>query len=230
MDNKKRASKILSILSGEFPDAKTALNYSTTLELVVATMLSAQCTDARVNATTPALFRRFKGPRGYAEAAIPEIEEKISSINFYHNKARNLKGIGEVLLSDFGGEVPSTMDELVTLPGVGRKTANIILAEAFGQAALAVDTHVKRVAARLGLTGETDPDKVEADLRAIIPKRRWRLASHCLILHGRKTCKARRPLCEGCCASKLCNYYNGGSAGVVKGAKTGKVGAGKKGA
>jgi endonuclease-3 len=202
-----RVVKILDILKREFPDARTALEYSTPLELLIATMLSAQATDKLVNRVTPGLFKKYRSVADFSVASVEEIEADISSINFFRNKARSISGCAKKLVSEFGGVVPGTMNDLVSLPGVGRKTANVVLGAAFGGAALAVDTHVKRVAGRLGLTTNTDPDKIEADLTALIPEDRWTSTTHLLILHGRKTCQARKPKCDACPVSSLCDYY-----------------------
>lgn len=207
MDRKEKAKKILDTLKKEFPGAKTALGFSNPIELLVATILSARATDERVNRTTPALFKRFKGAKDYAKAPLTEIEGYIRSINFFRNKARSIKACCGMLAEEFGGKLPQTAGELTRLPGVGRKTANIVLAEAFGKPALAVDTHVRRVARRLGLTDKDDPDDIEEGLCAIIPKERWAETSNLLILHGRKTCRAKNPLCPVCPVRALCDYY-----------------------
>jgi endonuclease-3 len=192
MDKKEKAKKILDILEKEFPNTKTALNFSNPLELLVATILSAQCTDERVNMTTKTLFKKYRTARAYATADKAKFEKDIGSINFYRNKTRSIQNCCKLVVADFGGEVPATVGELTTLPGVGRKTANIVLGNAFGKDALAVDTHVKRVSHRLGLATSDDPDEIERELCAIIPKNRWTNTTHFFILHGRKTCKAKR--------------------------------------
>ncbi len=207
MDRAEKARKVLAILSREFPNPKTALSFSTPLELLIATILSAQTTDERVNKTTPELFKRFKSAADYANARPEEIERLISSINFYRNKTKSIIACCRKIVERFGGEVPKTVEELTELPGVGRKTANIVLGNAFGKQALAVDTHVKRVSQRLGLTKEQDPDKIEADLCSIIPKKMWTNTTHLLIFHGRKTCKAKRPLCSSCSVRDYCDFY-----------------------
>lgn len=206
-DKKAAATKILDLLKLEFPVAASALAFTNPLELLIATILSAQATDKLVNTVTPELFKRYKTATAYADAPIKEIEAGISRINFFHNKAKAIKGCCADIVNKFGGTVPQSLDELVTLPGVGRKTANVVLGNAFGKDALAVDTHVKRVAGRLGLSSSDDADKVEEDLCRIIDKKRWTETSHLFILHGRKTCKARRPLCEACRIKGLCEYY-----------------------
>jgi len=206
---KKRAAKILDILTVEFPGARSALKYSTPLELLLSTILSAQATDKLVNKVTEGLFLRYRSAEDYAGAEIEDLEKAIGSVNFYKVKAGNLKKCCARLVNDFDSTVPSTLCDLVSLPGVGRKTANIVLGNAFGIAAIAVDTHVKRVSTRLGLSDSVKPDDIEGDLRAIIDKERWTLSTHLLILHGRKTCKARRPLCADCPVKDLCDYYKG---------------------
>ncbi len=203
----KKAKKILDILEQEFPGVRPALVFSTPLELLIATMLSAQTTDRHVNTVTEKLFKKYKTADDYDRASLAEIEKSINSVNFYRNKARSIKGCCKKLVEEFGGEVPQTIDELTLLPGVGRKTANIVLGNAFGKNALAVDTHVKRVAKRLGLTESEDPDEVEKDLCKIIPEDRWTKTTHLFIVHGRKTCKAKNPLCEVCPVNDYCDYF-----------------------
>jgi endonuclease-3 len=207
MDKKEKAKKILDILEKEFPDPGTALDFTTPLELLIATILSAQCTDVRVNMTTGTLFKKYRTARAYATADPGELEKHISSINFYRNKTRSIQNCCRKIVKDFGGEVPDTVEELTTLPGVGRKTANIVLGNAFGKDALAVDTHVKRVSQRLGLASSDDPDEIERELCGIIPKKRWTETTHLFILHGRKTCKAKNPLCETCPLKDYSYYY-----------------------
>jgi len=207
MDKKEKARKVLDILEKEFPGAKTALIFSTPLELLIATILSAQATDKLVNKVTVDLFKKYKSAEDYNRASLDEIERNISSVNFFRNKAKSIKGCCKKLVEEFNGAVPKSLDELTTLPGVGRKTANIVLGNAFGKNALAVDTHVKRVAKRLGLTDSEDPDTVEEDLCGIIPEKRWTNTTHLFILHGRKTCKAKNPLCEVCPVRDYCDYY-----------------------
>ena len=207
MNAKEKAENILSILKKVLPNAKIALNHSNPLELLVSTILSAQCTDERVNKTTPALFKRFKTANDYASADPKELEDAIKSINFFRNKAKSIRECCRKIVGEFNGKIPCTIEELTSLPGVGRKTANIVLANAFGIPALAVDTHVKRVSQRLGLTKNQDPDKIEDDLCKIISKRLWTDTTTLLILHGRKTCKAKNPLCPECPIKGLCEYY-----------------------
>jgi endonuclease III len=202
---RQRTGEILARLRREHPDAHTALDHRDPFELLVATILSAQCTDKRVNEVTPALFRRFPTPRDLAGASLAELEELVRTTGFYHNKARALLGLGQALVTEHGGKVPASMEELRRLPGVGRKTANVVLGNAFGQnVGVVVDTHVQRLSRRLGLTAETDPEKIERDLMDLLPQRDWTLWSNLLIAHGRKVCQARRPLCASCVVADLC--------------------------
>ncbi len=202
---RQRTGEILARLRREHPDAHTALDHRDPFELLVATILSAQCTDKRVNEVTPALFRRFPTPRDLAGASLAELEELVRTTGFYHNKARALLGLGQALVAEHGGEVPASMAELRRLPGVGRKTANVVLGNAFGQnVGVVVDTHVQRLSRRLGLTAETDPEKIERDLMDLVPQGDWTLWSNLLIAHGRKVCQARRPLCGSCVVADLC--------------------------
>lgn len=194
-----RVRAVSPVLAARYPDLTVSLDYSTPLELLVATILSAQCTDERVNGVTPALFRRFRDAAGYASAEREEIEELVRPTGFYRNKARHIQEMAARLVAEHDGEVPGTMEELVQLPGVARKTANVLLSNAFGRVeGVVVDTHVRRVAGRLGLTGNGDPVKVERDLMRVVPKDEWHSFAWRLILHGRGRCKARRPDCEGC--------------------------------
>ncbi len=200
-----RTREILDRLAAEYPEARCALDHRSPLELLVATILSAQCTDARVNQVTPALFGRFPDAAAYATAALAEIEPLIQSTGFFRNKAKSLQGLGRALVERHGGEVPRTMAELTALPGVGRKTANVVLGNAFGlEEGVVVDTHVGRLAKRLGLTREDDPVKAERDLMALVPRTAWTLWSHLLIHHGRAVCKAPRPRCADCVLADLC--------------------------
>jgi len=202
-----RVREILRRLRETYPVARTALNFRTPLELLVATILSAQCTDERVNRVTAELFRKYRTAADYAAAPVRELERLIRPTGYYRNKARAIKAACQKLVADFGGEVPATMEELLTLPGVARKTANVVLQNAFGiPSGIVVDTHVLRVARRLGLTTHTDRDKVERDLMGLIPRQEWIAFSHRLILHGRQTCRARRPLCGQCVLQTLCPY------------------------
>ena len=202
----KRVKEIIKILSKEIRDSKIALKFSNPLELLIATILSAQCTDVKVNQVTADLFKKYRSPKDYAEADLTELEEKIRPTGFYRNKARSLQKCCQELVARFGGKVPQTLEELVTLPGVGRKTANVILGNAFGVPGIVVDTHVLRVSQRIGLTKNDDPVKIEFDLMEIVPKEEWTYFSNLLIWHGRKTCIAKKPLCEICPIRKLCDY------------------------
>lgn len=205
LEPKKRTLKIIELLEKQFPNAKTALNYTTPLELLVATMLSAQTTDVRVNIVTQTLFKKYRSAKDYADAPIEQLEEDIHSTGFYHNKARNLKACCQMLIEKFGGQVPKTMEELVELPGVARKTANIVLYHAFDvTAGIAVDTHVMRLSQRLGLTEQKDQNKIEQDLMAITPKEKWMPLTDVLVLHGREVCTAKKPRCDICVLNQIC--------------------------
>jgi len=194
-----RLGRILERLERTYPDAHCELNHSNALELLIATILSAQCTDKRVNLVTPGLFRKYPSAAAYAQAPAAELEQEIKSTGFFRNKAKNIRACCEALVAKHGGAVPRTMDELTALGGVGRKTANVVLGNAFGiNCGVVVDTHVGRLSQRLGLSAETDPVKVEADLMRMVPPDRWTLFSHWLIWHGRRRCDARKPDCEGC--------------------------------
>jgi len=203
---KNRVKKIIAILSKKIPDSTIALKFSNPLELLIATILSAQCTDAKVNQVTVDLFRRYRSARDYAESNLAKLEEEIRPTGFYRNKAKSIQKCGQELVKRFGGDVPKTLEDLVTLPGVGRKTANVLLGNAFGIPGIAVDTHVHRVSQRIGLTKNDDPVKIEFDLMEIVPKEEWTHFSNLLIWHGRKTCVARKPLCGICPIRKLCDY------------------------
>jgi endonuclease III len=195
---KQRVVRILAKLHQAMPNAKVELDHRNPLQLLIATILSAQCTDQRVNQVTPALFRRYTEATDYAKADPSELETIIMPTGFYKSKTRSLIGTGKMLLERFGGKVPKTMDELVQLPGVGRKTANVLLGNCFDQPAVVVDTHVKRVAHRLGLTVSEDPELIEQDLQRMIPLQQWTSGSELLLLHGRYVCVAKRPKCEQC--------------------------------
>jgi len=201
---------VVTRLKVEYPDARTELDWKNPLELLVATMLSAQTTDVQVNRVTQSLFAKYRTAEDYAHADPTELEEDIRPTGFYRNKARSLRNMAGVLVEEHEGEVPGTMQELVALPGVGRKTANVVLGNAFGvDEGIVVDTHVRRVSGRLGLTENKDPVKIEQDLMKVVPEEDWTVFSHLLILHGRRTCKARKPDCPNCILNDICPsaYY-----------------------
>jgi endonuclease-3 len=204
------ARSIYRILTKEYPDARCELDFNSPLELLIATVLSAQCTDVRVNAVTPVLFNRFPTLETLAAAKLSEVEEIIYSTGFFRSKAKNIKELANKILNDFGGEVPNDLAQLVTLPGVGRKTANVVLGNAFGIPGLTVDTHFGRLSRRFGWSDQTDPVKVEKDVAELIPEKEWTLLSHKLIWHGRRICHSRKPECGICPLAKLCP-----SAGII---------------
>jgi endonuclease III len=202
---KERTQQIIKLLKRAHPDAKCALNHSNPFELLVATILSAQCTDERVNKVTADLFRKYRKPEDYLKVPATELQEDVRTTGFFRNKTKSIQGACAMLTEDFGGRVPQTMDELLKLPGVARKTANVVLGVGYGIAAgVVVDTHVTRLANRLALTKQRDAVKIEQDLMELVPKKDWIIFSHLLIFHGRRICKARRPLCEECSIEKLC--------------------------
>ncbi len=205
MEGKAPVEETIARLKSVYPEARTALDWSNPLELLVATILSAQTTDVRVNAVTPNLFAKYPTAADYAGADPTELEEDIRPTGFFRNKAKSLRGMARALADDHGGEVPRTMNELVALPGVGRKTANVVLGNAFGiDEGVVVDTHVRRLSNRLGFTTQNDPEKIERDLMQTVPKRERTVFSHLLILHGRSVCKARKPACVDCVVNDLC--------------------------
>jgi endonuclease-3 len=205
LNKKATASKIIKLLEKEHPDAKTALHYSNPFELLIATILSAQCTDERVNIVTKTLFKKYRTPKNYVDADAKELENDIKSTGFFRNKTKNIKGCCQMLVEKFNSQVPRTMEEMLELPGVARKTANIVLSNAFGVVeGIAVDTHVRRLAQRLGLSEYEDPNKIEADLMQIVPKDKWMHITDLLIFHGRRVCTAKKPNCAGCALNKLC--------------------------
>jgi endonuclease-3 len=205
LDKRTRVLKIIELLEKEYPEAKTALHYTSPLEILVATILSAQCTDKRVNIVTKSLFKKYKTAEDYANADLAELEEDIRSTGFYRNKAKNIKNAGRMLVENYDSQVPRTMEEIIELPGVARKTANIVLSNAYGViVGIAVDTHVRRLSKRLGLTENTDPNKIEADLMEIVPKSQWKRITNLLIFHGRNVCMARKPKCSICSLNKIC--------------------------
>ncbi|HZE37004.1 MAG TPA: endonuclease III [Candidatus Eisenbacteria bacterium] len=203
---KGRAAKILARLAKAYPKAGIELRFSTPLELLAATILSAQCTDERVNVVTESLFNHYRRAEDFAQARPAMLEKEIHSTGFFKAKTKSLMGMGRALVERHGGEVPRTLEELVALPGVGRKTASVVLGNAFGIPAIAVDTHVTRVSQRLGLTRADDPEKIHDDLCALLPKPKWTRATHLLIIHGRRTCFARKPACPSCPVLTLCPW------------------------
>ncbi len=214
MDLKQKALQIYNLLNKEYPNAKVSLNFSNPLEMLVATILSAQCTDKRVNIVTPALFKKYKNAKNYANANISELEQMIRSTGFYKAKAKSIQNSCKIILTKYNEKVPNKMQDLIQLPGVARKTANIVLGNAYGIVeGIAIDTHMKRVNFRLGLTKNTDPDKIEKDLMEILPKEKWFKFTYLIIEHGRAICKAPIPICSTCIMFKICsregvNKYN----------------------
>lgn len=203
-DKQARALSIIQQLVEDFPEPEGALDYKNPLECLVATILSAQCTDVRVNIVTPALFDRYQSAADFAEADQAELEEMIRSTGFFRNKSKNIIKCCKSIVGKHSGKVPETMDELVDLEGVGRKTANCVLGNAYHQPAVMVDTHVKRLTWRMRFTTNTNPDKIEFDIKALFPEKLWMPACHALILHGRNVCKSRKPACSGCSVNALC--------------------------
>lgn len=204
MTESKRAEKIIDILRNEYPAVKPALQYSTPFELLISTILSAQCTDARVNVVTKDLFKKYKKPRDYIDAENKELEKDIFSTGFYRQKAKSIKGCCSELVEKFSGKVPKDFDKLIQLPGVGRKTASVVAGNAFGIPAIAVDTHVKRLSNLLGFIDSDNPDKIEIKLKELVREKDWINTSHWLMSHGRAVCIARRPKCFECILAKLC--------------------------
>ncbi len=201
----KRIEEIITILSEAYPSSRTALKHENPLQILVATILSAQCTDVKVNQITPALFEKYPTPSDFASADKQELEAEIRSTGFFRNKAKNIINASKKIVEDFGSKVPDNMEDLITLPGVARKTANIVLSSAFEKAeGIAVDTHVRRMSQRLGLSKEKDPDKIEKDLMKIVPKKYWLDFNYMFVNHGRKICSARKPLCPQCGLKPLC--------------------------
>ncbi|HET7039748.1 MAG TPA: endonuclease III [Gemmatimonadales bacterium] len=220
---RERIRLILNRLKRRYPEAQCSLGFGSPLELLVATILSAQCTDERVNAVTPALFARYRTARDYAEANPDELSEMIKSTGFFRNKTRSLIGMGTALVERHGGEVPRSMEELTAVPGVGRKTANVVLGNAFGiDEGVVVDTHVARLSQRLRLTRHTEAGKIERDLMALVPRKEWTLFPHLMIHHGRAVCQARKPRCEICPVNDLCPFPKGGPAGRRTGGPKGR--------
>lgn len=207
--NKKDTLEIIEILINTYPDAKCSLDFTTPFEMLVAVILSAQCTDERVNKTTPALFAKYSTPEDFANIALEELEVFIHPCGFYKNKAKNIKATAQIIVDKYNGKVPETMEELMSLPGVGRKTANVVMLEAFNKPqGIAVDTHCKRISNKIGFSNEKEPEKIEQDLLKIIPSKYYKDMNHILIWHGRNTCVARNPKCETCAINKYCKEYN----------------------
>ena len=205
---KKDAKKIVEALKRRYPDATCSLDFKTPFEMVVAVMLSAQCTDERVNKTTPDIFKKYSTPEDFANIDIELLEKLIHPCGFYKNKAKNIKACAQEIVKRFGGKVPQTMEELISLPGVGRKSANVIMLEAFGKAeGIAVDTHCKRIANKMGLSKENEPEKIEQDLLKIFDKEDYKDINHLLVWHGRNTCIARNPKCKECPVKEMCDEY-----------------------
>ncbi|WXG44163.1 MAG: endonuclease III [Promethearchaeati archaeon SRVP18_Atabeyarchaeia-1] len=205
LDQNSRMLKVISLLERDYADTKTALTFKNPLEILVATILSAQCTDKKVNEVTATLFQKYQTPEDYANADLRKLEKQIKPTGFYHNKAKNIKNCCRMLIEKFDGEVPRTMEEILELPGVARKTANIVLSNAYGViVGIAVDTHVYRLARRLGFTEKKDPNKIEKDLMDLVPSEKWMRITDLLISHGRSICTAKKPNCVGCNLNKLC--------------------------
>jgi endonuclease-3 len=205
--NKKDVNTLLDKLEELYPDAECELNYTSPFELLIATILSAQCTDVRVNKVTAEMFKKYNTPEAFAKLSLEEISEEIKTCGLYKSKSQKIKDTSIQICENYSGEVPGTLEELIKLPGVGRKTAGVVLSNAFGQPAIAVDTHVFRVANRIGIVDEPTPEKTEFALMKAIPKERWSKSHHTIIFHGRRMCKARKPECEECNITEYCNYY-----------------------
>lgn len=201
---KRRAAEILARLRAAYPDAHCELDYSNPLELAMAAILSAQCTDKRVNLVTPVLFRKYRTAADWAATPQATLEKEIKSTGFFRNKARNIRALAAVLDERFGGRIPDDLDTLVTLPGIGRKTANLLIATAYGKPGIIVDTHFRRLAQRMGLAKNDDPDKIEMEIRALLPEADWSDFSHGMVFHGRRCCFARKPNCAGCPVRDIC--------------------------
>ena len=200
--------KIIEILNKTYPDAKCSLDFTTPFELLIAVILSAQCTDDRVNKTTPSIFSKYNTPKDFANIDIEELENLIHPCGFYKTKAKNIKATSKIILDKFNGKVPETMEDLMSLPGVGRKTANVVMLEAFNNPqGIAVDTHCKRISNKMGLSKQSDPEKIEKDLLKLIPKEYYKDVNHILILHGRNTCTARSPKCVNCPVKEFCSEF-----------------------
>lgn len=206
MDNKQKAAEIMKIFDKLYDNAECTLKYSDPLQLLIATQLAAQCTDERVNIVTETLFNKYKNVYDFANANVEELEQDIKPTGFFRNKARNIINCCKMIVKDYGGEVPNTLEELLKLPGVGRKTANLVLGDIFGVPGIVVDTHAKRLSKRIGFTKNDDPEKIEYDLMKIIPRENWSKFCHQLVYHGRAVCKARKPKCDECLIRPYCDY------------------------
>ncbi len=217
-ENRKKARAIYRILTKTYPEIHCELDFKNPLQLTVAVVLSAQCTDKRVNQVTPQLFNKYKSAKDYAKAPLLEIEEIIHSLGFHHTKARHLQGLGRKIVEDFGGEVPATLEELITLPGVGRKTANVVLGHAFGIPGITVDTHFGRLSRRFEWSQSLDPVKVEFEVGELIPQKEWTNLSQRMIWHGRRICHSRKPACGACPLAKVCPSFGIGEMDPVKAA------------
>jgi len=216
MEPAAKIGPILQLLEKHYPNVHVTLDFTNPLQLLVATILSAQCTDERVNKVTPALFKKYPATARYAQAPLPELEQAIYQTGFYHNPATSLKALGQALMEKHGGQVPASLEELVKLPGIGRKTANVVLGNAFGIPGIFVDTHLGRVSQRLGLTQQKDPVKIEFDLMPLVPKEHWVKFSHKMIQHGRQICHARNPQCPICPLLPYCDFGQKDQAGAKK--------------
>jgi endonuclease-3 len=217
-ENRKKARAIYRILTKTYPEIHCELDFKNPLQLTVAVVLSAQCTDKRVNQVTPQLFKKYKTAKDYAKAPLPEIEEIIHSLGFHHTKARHLQGLGRKIVEDFGGEVPATLEELITLPGVGRKTANVVLGHAFGIPGITVDTHFGRLSRRFEWSQSLDPVRVEFEVGELIPQKEWTNLSQRMIWHGRRICHSRKPACGACPLAKVCPSFGIGEMDPAKAA------------
>lgn len=208
MNNKSKIHEFMTVLKNTYPDAKCSLDFTTPFELLIAVILSAQCTDERVNKTTPSIFSKYSTPEDFANIKIDELERLIHPCGFYKNKAKNIKACAKILVEKYNSKVPNTMEDLIALPGVGRKTANVVLLNAYGIAeGIAIDTHAKRISNRFGFSKESDPEKIEKDLLKIFPKEYLKDINHLFVYHGRNFCTARNPKCEQCTLSKFCKSF-----------------------
>ncbi|HHX17516.1 MAG TPA: endonuclease III [Clostridium sp.] len=206
VDKKERVKKILQIFDNDYEDAECTLIYKNTLELLISTQLAAQCTDERVNIVTEKLYKKYKNPHDFANADLKELENDIRSTGFFRNKAKNIKETCRILIEKHNGQVPDNLEDLLKLPGVGRKTANVVLGNVFKIPAIVIDTHAKRLSNRIGLSDSDNPEKIEFDLMKVVPKENWTKFSQQLVYHGRSVCKARKPDCKNCNILKYCNY------------------------